>query len=152
MERNRSGIDLELSGLSAPEVDFSDVKEYLGQMDELFEECVGKYGADEGSSIFVKELFGDRLADYDCDSKTVNCAIYDGCMPLVTASGNRVKHLAKLYEQRMRELYGDDYDDLVDHARGDKRVVQLLLDDAVRTGKWKELPDELQGMYENLQK
>lgn len=146
MERNRSGIDLELSGLSAPEVDFSDVKEYLGQMDELFEECVGKYGVDEGSSIFVKELFGDRLADYDCDLKTVNCAIYDGCMPLVTASGNRVKHLAKLYEQRMRELYGDDYDDLVNHARGDKRVVRLLLDDAVRTGKWKELPDELQGV------
>ena len=47
----------------------------------------------------------------------------------------------------MQELYGDDYDELRSYKNADPRVVELLLDDAVRTGKWKELPDELQPEY-----
>lgn len=53
----------------------------------------------------------------------------------------------KKQEDRQRELYGDRYDELVQHKYGDSRVVELLLQDAIRTGKWKELPDELWDEY-----
>ena len=49
--------------------------------------------------------------------------------------------------ERERELYGDRYDEFRGHLDGDTRVAELLLRDAIRTGKWKELPDELQAEY-----
>ena len=58
--------------------------------------------------------------------------------------------MRRLYIKRTHELYGDKYDELIHHERGDSRVAKLLLDDALRTGKWKELPDELQKEYKSL--
>lgn len=43
----------------------------------------------------------------------------------------------------MRELYGSQYDELRQHLARDERVVELLLADAVKIGKWRELPEEL---------
>ena len=49
--------------------------------------------------------------------------------------------------ERMHELYGDEFDELRHHMDADSRVIELLIQDAIRTGKWKELPDELQDEY-----
>ena len=44
----------------------------------------------------------------------------------------------------MRTLYGDDRYAWPNY---DPQAGELLLRDALRTGKWKELPDELQDEY-----
>ena len=52
------------------------------------------------------------------------------------------------FERRLHEVYGDQYDTLIsDRVRRDPRVAELLIQEAIRTGKWDVLPDELQPAY-----
>ena len=67
---------------------------------------------------------------------TVNSAILYG----TSLVGTR---FFDMQETRMRELYGSQYDELRQHLARDERVVELLLADAVKIGKWRELPEEL---------
>lgn len=89
-----------------------------------------------------------RSVDYDVDLKSLNEAVYAGQCPLVSDSG--VFRMSVGYDRRMREIYGTRYDELKDHVYKDSEVARLLVEDAVKTGKWKELPDELQDSYFTL--
>lgn len=86
--------------------------------------------------------------DYDGDMKFINTSIYYGiCASRSSTNSDTIRLFDEKQTARWHELYGDCYDELLRHKAGDPRVVELLLQDALRTGKWKELPDELQDEY-----
>ena len=64
----------------------------------------------------------------------------------------RMRHKAGV-EKRARELLGNDYDRLFMKPPQTipwepiAEVGELLIEDAIKTGKWKELPNELQDEY-----
>lgn len=118
----------------------------MRQFDADLSEYESKYGANG-----ILEYLADKglLVDkgYDRLMKLANVAIYQGRAPCFTGTPEYVELMHAKWEARMRELYGDGFDDLRLHGPCDSRVGELLLADALRTGKWKELPDELQGEY-----
>lgn len=103
-------------------------------------------------SQWLKKYMDDKglACDYDSCLKIVNEAIYYGGRPHITGTFEALVSCYDLYEKRAHEFYGDRYDELVYHDPGDRHIAKLLLDDAVKTGKWKELPDELQSEYKLL--
>ena len=111
---------------------------------KLREEYERKYG-DKWMEVYELDM-GLRV-DYDTILKSINEAIYHGTGLGISGYGPTVHKIHERFLSRMHELYGDAFDELRYHANVDPRVVALLLEDAVRTGKWKELPDELQDEY-----
>ena len=88
--------------------------------------------------------------DHDLRLRSYNNAIYGtGVFGVSGDPASVVDELAG-YELRCRNLYGDQYNELRIHSDKDSRVVKLLLDDAVQTGRWKELPEELHAEYHRL--
>lgn len=85
--------------------------------------------------------------DYDDRLKAFNMFIYQSGVMHVLGNGAAPRQIMTAFEQRCREVYGDEYEVLKRHDYADPRVVELLLQDALRTGKWKALPDELQEEY-----
>lgn len=140
----------DLDGLDTYEYLFEGLKEEFPRLLKEYAkkeaEYVRKYGREEGLRRYAMYLVTDDTIDYDVDLKDVNLAVYCGAAPMST---NRKLFLAfeKRYEARMRELYGDRYEELKNHRRGDSRVVEILLQDALKTGKWKELPNQLHEEY-----
>lgn len=115
------------------------------QMKSSIMEYREKYGDD-----WILRWLDDNSTpdDVDGDMKFINTAIYHGETATISCSTmKQFEEFNKKQEDRQRELYGDRYDELVQHKYGDSRVVELLLQDAIRTGKWKELPDELWDEY-----
>lgn len=108
-----------------------------------------KYG-DVWKTYWLDDALHRHDADYDVFMKIVNTAIYYG--ERVRISGiNRIAEKQRLRaEERMREVYGSEYEELKQHDSGDVRVVSLLLQDALRTKRWKELPDCLHDSYHRL--
>lgn len=101
---------------------------------------VEKYGKPEG----IRRYMAAKAAEmrYDKEMKAIN-TIFVWYGDPVWASGTfRCKAFA-----RMRELYGNRYEELVKHERMSREIGKLLVDDAIRTGKWRELPDALQAEY-----
>lgn len=116
----------------------------LGELRRLY---FAKYGKD-WLRHFDEDVMGSRDYDTDWSMKMANTAIYDGKLPFILGNGSARVEVPQLYEQRMRELYGDRYDELKHHAPGDERVVKLLLEDVAKTGRWTDMPDEIRTMYE----
>lgn len=143
----------DLGGLDTYEYLFEGLKEEFPKIMKEYAkkraEYIREYGEDEGLRRYAIYLVTDDTIDYDVDLKDVNEAVYCGSTPW---SSNRKMLLdfMKRYEARMHELYGDRYNELKHHSRGDSRVVEILLQDALKTGKWKELPDELHEEYKKL--
>ena len=79
--------------------------------------------------------------------KWVHETMYYGSDIVQEVSSDTRCKFESMLETRCHELYEDKYDELNTHGPRDDRVAELLLDDAVRTGKWKELPTELQARY-----
>lgn len=73
-----------------------------------------------------------------------NQEIYDGKYYLDQCSPSMFERIQRNREQRMKEVYGDAYERLYRHKEGNPEVVELLLQDAVKTGRWDELPECLQ--------
>lgn len=138
--------ELSLSGLEIPHPrpDGSSFQERQAKRDAQMAEYKRKYGAD-WFRRYARDMNG--TPDYDSAMKRVNTCIYRGAYLEVSGIGERASRLRRLMRERPRELYGDRYDELERHPYGDPRVAELLLQDAIRTGKWKELPDELQSEY-----
>lgn len=52
------------------------------------------------------------------------------------------------FDARLREVYGSQYEELVqDRVIRDPRVAELLIQEALHTGEWEVLPDSLQAEY-----
>lgn len=83
--------------------------------------------------------------DYDMESKLMNHDIYAGHMSHVTGTGS-FDWILKSHS-RMHDVYGDAFERLQRHEPGNLEAVEPLLSWAIRTGRWRELPDCLQDEY-----
>lgn len=99
-----------------------------------------KYG-DEWSDVYVKQHV--RFVTDADRRRDANMWIYEGIEPCCPPRLPDHPYESICY-QRMREVYGDAYDRLRHHKSGDPEVVELLLQDAAKTGRWDELPECLQ--------
>ena len=88
-----------------------------------------------------------HYVDYDWQLRVLNEGLYHGSVPMVSGASDFAARVHILYDQREHEVYGPMYDELVGHAYCDERVAKLLVEDSVKTGKWRELPEELHGLY-----
>lgn len=57
--------------------------------------------------------------------------------------------LRELQSARMQYLFGDAYDIYHLPKAEDPDIADILVNDALKTGMWRELPDELQPIYHN---
>lgn len=133
--------DLSLEGLSAPEITPAFVRSIKDEAAAVKAEYQAKYGNDWFEHFCDDDGQDTDAHPCDCEMYAVNSAILHG----VRIDGG--KHWVDKQEARMRELYGDRYDELKIHKPWDKRVAELLITDAVKTGKWKELPQDLWEEY-----
>lgn len=93
--------------------------------------------------------------DYSSGMKRVNQCIYDGCV--YSDLGLGLMKMRRMQFDRMMSLFDLNCDAacfewLASHNKGDADVVDALVADALRTGKWKELPDVLQPVYHERKK
>lgn len=150
---------LSLKDLRLP--DFSDEK-----YDKILEECdreqaeyCKKYGEIEGVLRMLRDS-GCLPSKEELEirrNKEINTIIYRGGRPELmevyygvkprdsTSDPNNLR--MKMWSERCQYLFGDNYEKFVFHKPGDPEIVELLLQDALKTGKWQELPDCLQEEY-----
>lgn len=105
-----------------------------------------QYGAD-----WFQRWCKDRgiIVDYSRSMKWTNTMIYDGVRHPVNCmrgSPEGLKSAIDLFFCRLQELYGENFADEYAGSDLSDRSERLVLD-ALKTGKWKELPDELQDEY-----
>lgn len=132
------------ANLSLGGLDMSDLsRERVHTIRDRSEKRVADYKAKYGDKWHERweEDYGDG-SDEDIDA-----SLYNGMILYGTRAGCSNHYMLEQLEVRMRELYGDEYETLENHQPWDGRVVELLLSEAVRTGKWKRLPKELWSEY-----
>ena len=131
-------------------------------MDSVFEDPDGskavRAAAYEREQSALEDQYGsdwhrvymERYYINDCkeNRRYINQLIYDGnnFLPMIADKKYADIVLAER-EHRMREVYGDRYDELYHHKPGDPVVCERLIQDALKTGRWDELPEELQEEY-----
>ena len=135
---------LSLSGLTSFALDANAVSEFSRENDSRLVEYCRLYGKREAMLRVLRE--DGFLPDYDSRAKYANECIYAGSWPSYTDGAGPVGYKEQ-FERRLRDLYGSRYDELKHHEYADPRVADILIEDAIRTGRWKELPDDLQPDY-----
>lgn len=104
----------------------------------------------EKYSQMTREELMATLPKYSVSMKTVNDYIYR--TNLYSGLGLGVMKMRRLQFDRLKSLFGLSDDDacfkwLAAHNKGDSEIVDALVSDALGTGAWEELPDELQPLY-----
>ena len=105
-----------------------------------------------------QDMFGDKWKEmrmrvfeeeltFDADRIMVKQCMYDGVRPrdymLWYNTHPRKARLDRLFDELTHDLYGRDYDKLIEHERDNKEVNACLIADAKSTGLYGELPHEL---------
>lgn len=93
------------------------------------------------------QAYHEIIPEYDETMQFINGNIYDRGSHYMTGTPEAISRILSAREARMRELYGDRYDELSHCMPRDERVKECLIADALKTGKWMELPDELRDEY-----
>lgn len=136
---------LDLNRLTMDDIDFSHLPEITAELDRVEKECKEKHG-DNWWEHYLRAT--DPYYDVDLDERTINRSIYEGHEPCIT--GLDVVQIQTLYYAKMKRLFGPFYKRYVNHKRGDPKINKALIKDALKSGKWKELPECLQGEYHKL--
>lgn len=144
--------DLSLSNLTMPEFNGEEIRRDMKKLREGAEKYKQMYGDGwQAKYLHAIGVVGDEDFDYDRDMKRINEAIYYGVPISVSGWGEGIKKLYERQEARMHEiydeLYGKDYGIYHGHIEGDEQITEWLINDAIKTGKRKELPDCLQDEY-----
>lgn len=80
--------------------------------------------------------------------RLLNCKIYDTGRLTDSRYECWPESIRAAFDRRLREVYGEQYDTLiVDRVDRDPRVAELLVQDAICTGYWEALPEELAQAY-----
>lgn len=138
---------LDLNGLTMDDIDFSGVREELEKEKQLQKEYQEKYG-DNWWEHYIADTEPDH--DIDWDEETVNEAIYNGHRPCVSGHPQIVYQIDKKYWEKMKRLFGPFYKRYIRHEHNNPKVNKALLKDALKSGKWRELPKELQEDYHKM--
>ncbi len=110
---------------------------------------ISRMAAEIDSELTIERLRAS-IPDYDVDMKYINCDIYNS--HLACWMGTCFAKMQRLQMDRMMSLIGLPdrkacMEWLGEHSERDATVGELLVSEALVTGKWKELPDELQDEY-----
>lgn len=138
---------LDLNGLTMDDIDFSGVREELEQAKQMELEYQKKYG-DDWWEHYVADT--NPRHDVDWDEETINEAIYNGHRLCISGDPVWMVKMENRYWNKMKRLFGPFYKRCVRHETNDPKVNRALLKDAFKSGKWKELPKELQEEYHKL--
>lgn len=140
------GIGSGLKGLTTYSFDGDDLQSSLARVRAEKDAYRNRYGSEWRKRYDIDK---GHHVDYDWQLRVLNEGLYHGSMPMVSGTSEFAARVHYLYHEREREVYGSMYDELVGHAYGDERVARLLVEDSVKTGRWKELPEELHGLYKD---
>lgn len=138
----------DLNGLSEKDLHYptaEEFKKHCEELDCIEAECKKKYG-DDWQKYYLDIVFPS--SDIDTDLRSFNRAIYGGYMPSYYGLPKDVHELHEMLHERIRVLFNDrDWMKYLHHEPGIPEINEVLINDALRTGMWRELPDELQDEY-----
>ena len=138
---------LDLNGLTMDDIDFSGAREGLERAKQMQKKYQEKYGDDWWEHYFEDT---NPRHDVDWDEETINEAIYNGHRLCISGDPIWMVKMEKRYWDKMKRLFGPFYKEYVRHGHNDPKVSKALLKDALKSGKWKELPEELQEEYHKM--
>lgn len=143
-----SGNNMSLKNLTM--FDFSDEKfaAYGAKVEAEIQEYKAKYGED-WYEHWSMDNARKREIKQAADMKLfVNGRMYDyGCLQC-SRHERFPQSFHDAFDQRAHEVYGDEYDELcANPVQRNPRVAELLIQDALRTGDWQSLPEELIPIY-----
>lgn len=135
---------MSLENLAMPDFSSERFAEHRARMDAEKREYQAKYG-----DQWQEHLRADReKAQQIIVEKSINSRIYATGTPRYMRTDRVLPGEEEIFDARLHELYGDQYDELTTkRERCDPRVAELLLQEALRTGRWEVLPDILQSEY-----
>lgn len=136
---------LDLSQLTIEDVDFSGVKEGIAEIQQKEKEYEAIYGSDWMSHYIVDS---DCYCHIDSDEQIIDRAIYEGHRPVVV--GQYAGIIERKYWEKMRRIFGPFCERYVNHEQGVPKVSRALIKDAMKSGKWKELPEPLHAQYHRM--
>ena len=92
------------------------------------------------------------VPEYDYRMKEAHSFMYRGLPAYMALTGTDVGYIQKTQDDEMMRLLGLPDKNacfmyFTEHGPADPEVVEALLNDALTSGKWKELPDALQDEY-----
>lgn len=136
-----------MNNLTMDDIDFSRLPEISAEFDRMEQECKEKYG-DKWRDYY--EQITDPDYGVDLDERMVNRAIYEGHRLCLMGHPARIMELENKYQEKMKRLFGLWHKQYVNHVPNDPKVNKALIKDALKSGKWKELPKSLQEEYHTL--
>lgn len=105
-----------------------------------------KYGED-----YIDHLLDDEgLSETINHTKDINTAIYHRRWIKVSGHTEWARTCKQRQVQRMEELFGQNMSILKIFSDPEIDVEKILLEDAIRTGKWNDFPDELKLKYHKV--
>lgn len=135
----------DLNQLTERDIDFSMAPKIMAELDKLEEECKQKYG-DDWFEHFVE--LTDPNYGIDMIEQSANEHIYEGYWPGWSGDPGAVIPYLDGYINKMKRLFGPEWENHIKHQPDDPEVNELLIKDTLKTGKWKELPECLQEEYQ----
>lgn len=139
------GHPLNLDGLTIEDVDFNKyLPQVTAEIDKIEQECKEKYG-DDWFEYFYKLTNPDH--DVDSTERLINKCIYEGHIPVMSGDPEVLYQTYTRFYDKLKRLFGPLYKLHIYHKSNHPYVNKLLVKDALKTGKWKELPYELQDKY-----
>lgn len=137
----------DLNQLMMEDIDFSGAREGLERLRQMKKQYQEKYG-DDWWEHYVKDT--GCYSDMDSYEKTVNDAIFEGHFLCISGDPYTVGQIYIRYHEKMTRLFGPFYRKYVRHEPNDPKINQALLKDAIKSGKWRELPNELHDAYHKM--
>lgn len=138
---------LDLNQLTMEDIDFSGVREELEQAKQMEKEYQKKYG-DSWWEHYVADTNPDH--GIDLDEQSINRAIFEGHRLCMSGHPTIIIEIENKYWEKMKRLFGPFYKRYISHEHNNPKVNKALLKDALKSGKWKELPKELQEEYHKM--
>lgn len=135
--------NLTMFDLEGPEADarFAAVQAEIAAEKQAYQ---AKYG-DEWRKYYYAPKPEDDILERKCVNETIYK--YGLSYPFMGDVYWRRTHGLRI--ARLRELFGDQYNEVVStHTKNDSRVGEQLIQEALRTGEWRVLPDDLLDEYQ----
>lgn len=137
--------ELSLKNLTPFQITPEMVKASMQAVEDQKAAYIAKYGKEEGE----KRYFEDWIKNNEIEiEKSTNTRMYTMGRVSFSMFARIPQYAINEFDKRCRELYGDRYDEIVnDPIPNDPRIAELLIQEALQTGRWEVLPDELVDEY-----
>lgn len=139
------GHPLNLDGLTMEDIDFDKyLPEITAKHERIEKECKEKYG-DDWFEYYYKLTNPNH--DIDSTERLINKCIYEGHIPVMSGNPEVLHQIHTRFYDKLKRMFGLFYKLHIYHKPNQPYINRLLIKDALRTRKWKELPHELQDEY-----